>query len=113
MPSVSSHAVCPRVASCAMFAALLTTIFFSISVICGSRSAKLIGGTEANFWRLACAGVFLGIWAFGFGQGLSGQTFPIFLVSGVIGIGFGDMALFQALPRLGPRLTVLLVQCLT
>jgi drug/metabolite transporter (DMT)-like permease len=96
-----------------MFAAFLTTIFFSISMICGTRSAKLIGGTEANFWRLVCACLFLGLWAFGFGQGLSGQTFPIFLLSGVIGIGFGDMALFQALPRLGPRLTILLVSCLT
>ena len=36
-----------------MFAAFLTTILFSISVVCGHRSAKLIGGTEANFWRLS------------------------------------------------------------
>lgn len=28
-----------------MFAAFLTTILFSISVVCGHRSAKLIGGT--------------------------------------------------------------------
>jgi drug/metabolite transporter (DMT)-like permease len=95
-----------------MFAAFLTTIFFSISVICGHRSAKLIGGSEANFWRLAFATCFLAIWAFGWGQGLSGETFPIFLLSGVIGIGFGDVALFQALTRLGPRLTLLLTRCL-
>jgi drug/metabolite transporter (DMT)-like permease len=95
-----------------MFAALLTTIFFSISVICGHRSAKLIGGSEANFWRLAFATCFLAVWAYGWGQGLSGETFPIFLWSGIIGIGFGDVALFQALPRLGPRLTLLLTRCL-
>lgn len=96
-----------------MFPAFLTTIFFSISVICGNRSAKLIGGTEANFWRLTCATGFLAIWAYTFGRRLAGDAFPIFLLSGIIGIGFGDVALFQALPRLGSRLTLLLVQCLT
>jgi drug/metabolite transporter (DMT)-like permease len=95
-----------------MFPAFLTTIFFSISVICGSRSARLIGGTEANFWRLTFATSFLAVWAFAMGQGLSGQTFPIFLLSGIIGIGMGDVALFQSLPRLGPRLTLLLTRCL-
>jgi drug/metabolite transporter (DMT)-like permease len=96
-----------------MFPAFLTTIFFSISVICGNRSAKLIGGTEANFWRLTCATSFLAIWAYTLGKGLSGDAFPIFLLSGIIGIGFGDVALFQALPRIGPRLSLLLIQCLT
>jgi drug/metabolite transporter (DMT)-like permease len=96
-----------------VFAAFLTTILFSISVVCGHRSAKLIGGTEANFWRLTCATFFLGIWAYGFGIGLSGDAFPLFLLSGILGIGIGDVALFQALPRLGSRLSLLLIQCLT
>lgn len=97
----------------AVLAAFLTTILFSISVISGHRSAKLIGGTEANFWRLASATFFLGIWAYGFGIGLEGNAFPLFLLSGIIGIGIGDVALFQALPRLGSRLSLLLIQCLT
>ena len=96
-----------------MFAALICTILFSISVICGHRSAKLIGGTEANFWRVTVATFFLGIWAYSFGAGLSGEAFPVFLLSGIAGIGLGDVAFFQALPRLGPRLASLLVQCLT
>src|SRR5581483_12075887 len=95
-----------------MFGAFLTTIFFSISVICGHRSAKLVGGSEANFWRLAFATCFLWVWASFAGQGLSGVAFPIFLTSGIIGIGVGDVALFQALPRLGPQLTLLLTRCL-
>ncbi len=95
-----------------MLPAFLTTICFSFSVICANRSASLLGGTEANFWRLTCACAFLSLWAWSFGQGLSGDGFPIFLLSGVIGIGVGDVALFQTLPRLGSRLT-LLVQCLT
>ncbi|WP_237712426.1 DMT family transporter [Pedosphaera parvula] len=72
----------------------------------------MIGGTEANFWRLAFATCFLSIWAFSMGKGLSGETFPIFLLSGIIGIGMGDVALFQALPRLGPGMTLLLTRCM-
>jgi drug/metabolite transporter (DMT)-like permease len=82
-------------------------------VVCGHRTAKLIGGTEANFWRLTFATIFLSVWAFGFGIGLGGDAFPIFFVSGIMGIGIGDVALFQALPRLGSRLSLLLIQCLT
>jgi drug/metabolite transporter (DMT)-like permease len=81
-----------------------------VSVVCATRSARLLGGTEANFWRLAVATLLLGIWAHGFGQGLSGDSFPLFLLSGVIGVG-ADVFLFQALPRIGSRLSVLIVQC--
>lgn len=96
-----------------VFAAFLTTVLFSLSAICGHRSARLIGGTEANFWRITFATFFLWIWSFFFGQGLQGSALLIFLFSGVLGIGLGDVAYFQALPRLGPRLTLLIVQCLT
>ncbi|MFN7141276.1 MAG: DMT family transporter, partial [Limisphaerales bacterium] len=67
----------------------------------------------ANFWRLAVATGFLAIWAHTFGLGLSGAGFSLFFLSGVIGIGLGDVALFQSLPRLGSRLSILLVQCLS
>ncbi len=80
---------------------------------CGHRSAKLIGGTEANFWRLSLAGLALGVWAYAFGVGLGGAAFPLFFLSGVVGIGIGDVALFQTLPRLGSRLTSLLTGCLS
>jgi drug/metabolite transporter (DMT)-like permease len=96
-----------------MFAAFLATLLFSISVISGHRTAKLIGGVEANFWRLALATLFLGSWAFTGGGGVGGAGFPLFLLSGLIGIGIGDAGLFQALPRLGSRLSLLLIQCLT
>ena len=95
-----------------MLAALTASLLFSFSTICGHRSARMIGGTEANFWRLCIAVLLLGIYSFTFGIGLSGPAFPWFLVSGIIGIGIGDVALFQALPRLGPRLCSLLTNCL-
>jgi drug/metabolite transporter (DMT)-like permease len=96
-----------------MLPAFLTTIFFSLSVICAHRSVKMIGAAEANFWRLSLATLFLAGWAHPFGQGLGGVSFPVFLMSGLIGVGIGDTALFQALPRLGTRLTLLLLQCLS
>jgi drug/metabolite transporter (DMT)-like permease len=88
----------------------LTTLLFATSVVCATQSAKLIGGTEANFWRLAVATVLLGIWAHTFGQGEAGDSFGLFVLSGVIGVG-ADVFLFQALPRLGSRLSLLIIQC--
>ena len=95
-----------------MLAAFLTTILFAISGVCGHRSARLIGGTEANFWRLACAALMLGAWSMSFGTGLEGAALPWFLLSGLTGVGLGDLAMFQALPRLGSRLSLLLIECL-
>jgi drug/metabolite transporter (DMT)-like permease len=95
-----------------VFASLLTALLFSVSVVCGHRSARLIGGTEANFWRVTCATVLLGIWAYLFGAGLEGDAFPMFLLSGLVGVGLGDLAVFQGLPRLGPQLAMLLIICL-
>jgi drug/metabolite transporter (DMT)-like permease len=93
--------------------AALTTVLFSISAICGRKAAKLLGGTEANFWRLLFATLLLGIYAHGFSVGFATVAFPIFLLSGAIGFGVGDLALFQTLPRLGSRLSVMMVLCLS
>jgi drug/metabolite transporter (DMT)-like permease len=93
-----------------VLASLLTTVLWAFSAVCGARSARIIGGTEANFWRLVGATLLLGVWAHLFGQGLGGTAFPLFLLSGVIGVG-GDIFLYQSYPRLGSRLTVLIIQC--
>jgi drug/metabolite transporter (DMT)-like permease len=70
-----------------------------------------LGGVEANFWRVWVAGLMLGLWAHLAGQGLSGASLPIFFLSGLVGFGIGDVALYQALPRIGSRLSILLVHC--
>lgn len=95
-----------------MFASFLTTILFSLSVIFASRSARLLGGTRANLSRILLATCFLAIWAHGFGAGVSGPALPWFFFGGCVGFGLGDMALFAALPRIGPRLAILITQCL-
>lgn len=95
-----------------MFAALLTTVFFSLSAVTANRSVRYMGGSEANFWRLAVATCLLGVFAFTWGIGLEGSFLPWFVLSGFVGFGIGDVALFQAYPKLGSRLTVLIVHCL-
>ena len=95
-----------------MLASFLTTIFFSLSVIFAARTARMLGGPRANLARLCLATVLLALWAHTFGAGLRGASLPRFFLSGVIGFGLGDMALFGALPRIGPRLAILLTQCL-
>lgn len=95
-----------------MFASFLTTILFSLSVIFAARSARMIGGARANLARICIATCLLGIYALSLGQGIRGASLPWFFLSGVIGFGLGDLALFGALPRIGPRLAILLTQCL-
>ena len=104
---------CGRLVNGAMTAAFLTTILFSISAVCGRRTAQIMGGNEANFWRLLFAATLLALYAHLFGGGVSGAGFGIFLISGAIGFGIGDAALFQALPRIGSRLSVMMVLCLS
>jgi drug/metabolite transporter (DMT)-like permease len=94
-----------------MAAALLAALLFATSAICAYRSSTQIGGAEVNFWRICMATFCLGLWANFFGNGMEGSAFPIFVVSGLCGIGLGDTAYFQALPRLGSRRAVLLTQC--
>jgi drug/metabolite transporter (DMT)-like permease len=96
-----------------MVAAFLTTVLFSISAVCGRRTAQIMGGNEANFWRLLFAAALLAAYAHAFGGGVGGAGFRIFVISGAIGFGIGDAALFQALPRLGSRLSVMMVLCLS
>jgi drug/metabolite transporter (DMT)-like permease len=95
-----------------MLASFLTTILFSLSVIFASRSARMLGAGRANLGRILLATVLLAFWAHLFGEGLRGAGMPWFFVSGIIGFGLGDLALFGALPRIGPRLAILLTQCL-
>ena len=95
-----------------MLASFLTTIFFSLSVVFGARSARVLGAQTANLARISLATVLLGIWAHTLGQGMHGGGLVWFLWSGLVGFGLGDISLFGALPRIGPRLAILITQCL-
>jgi drug/metabolite transporter (DMT)-like permease len=95
-----------------MFPSFITTIFFSLSAIFASRSSRLLGAATANLGRLCISLFLLGIWAHTKGEGIRGTSFSWFFLSGLIGYGLGDVALFLALARIGPRLTMLIVHCL-
>jgi len=96
-----------------MFPAFLTAFFFSFSGVCASRSTRLIGPIKANFYRLVFGFACLALYAYTLGQGHRGPGFVWFMISGAVGVGLGDTATFLAIRRIGPRLSVMLVQCLT
>ena len=100
-----------------MFAALLCTVLFSLSAVTARRTTQFLGGTEANFARLIIAPVVLAAIAFLFfadgAAHFQPDIFWLLFASGAIGFGLGDIALFQALQRIGSRLTVLIVHCVS
>jgi drug/metabolite transporter (DMT)-like permease len=95
-----------------MFAAFLATVLFSLSAITGRRLSGFISGTRANIARLCFATAVLATLSYLFGTGIHGGVFPILFLSGCVGFGIGDLAMFQAYPRIGARRTILLIQCL-
>jgi drug/metabolite transporter (DMT)-like permease len=95
-----------------MVFAFVTTVLFSASAVLANRSIRHFGSAKANFLRLVLAAACLAAIAHLRGHGWSGPAFWWFFLSGCIGFGLGDIALFFAYPRLGSRLTVLLTQCL-
>lgn len=95
-----------------MFAAILTTLLFSISAIFGRRVSNLLSGTQANLGRLGFAAGLLGLWSYLYGSGSHRSAFPILFLSGCAGFGLGDLAMFHAYRRIGARRTVVIVQCL-
>jgi drug/metabolite transporter (DMT)-like permease len=62
-------------------------------------------------WRLITAACLLGLWAHLFGQGLGGGQFAILFLAGIIGFGAGGWCMFQAFPRIGSTLSLLVVEC--
>ncbi len=93
-----------------VFASLLTTFFFALSAVCGQRLSRLLGGITANFVRLLLAVTLLTALTFTlFPNSFHRETTGWLLLSGVIGFGLGDVALFLAYPHLGSRLTVLIL----
>lgn len=95
-----------------MLASFLAAFLFALTATCANHSAQLVGVARANIGRLIIAVACLGLFAHTLGNGFGSASVPWFLLSGVIGMGIGDLAVFAALPLLGTRITVLLTQCL-
>jgi drug/metabolite transporter (DMT)-like permease len=95
-----------------MFASFLAAFFFALNATCASHSVRGLGPMRANLSRLVVAAIALGLFAHTLGHGLTSASLGWFLLSGIIGMGFGDLGVYGALPLLGSRLTVLMTQCL-
>lgn len=95
-----------------MLFALLAAFFFACSGVCAQRTTTMLGPIKANALRLAFACVVLGVWALSTSkiEPFTTAAWRLYL-SGAVGFGLGDMALFFALPRLGARLTLLINLC--
>lgn len=95
-----------------MLASFLAALFFALNATCGSRNVRAHGALRANLGRLVVATIALALIGHTIGNGFSSASVPWFLLSGIIGMGIGDLGTYGALPLLGSRLTVLLTQCL-
>jgi drug/metabolite transporter (DMT)-like permease len=96
-----------------MFPSILTVFLWATALSCAHRSAHLLrSAAAANLARLVLGTVLLALWAHLFGKGLTGAGVWWFVWSGFVGFGLGDVALYETLPRLGARLSSLVVQCL-
>jgi drug/metabolite transporter (DMT)-like permease len=96
--------------------AILAAVFFALSAVVSQRSARIFGPVPANCYRMciACAALGLITMAVDASNGVSslhGELFPRYFVSGLVGFGIGDVALFLAYARLGSRLTILINWC--
>lgn len=93
-----------------MIAALATAVLFAFSAAFSRRALNFLDYRSLLLVRLAAGVVATGLLSAATFQ-FDVNVFSIFIVSGIIGMGLGDLAALQAMKRLGSRLTVLLVQC--
>jgi drug/metabolite transporter (DMT)-like permease len=95
-----------------MLASFLAAFFFALNATCATQSVRAFGPVRANIGRLIIATSLLGLFAHTLGNGFSSASVPWFIASGIIGMGFGDLGVYAALPLLGSRITVLMTQCI-
>jgi len=95
-----------------MLPSFLAAFFFALNATCASHSVRASGSARANLGRLLVATGVLGLIAHTFGRGFASASVWWFFLSGIIGMGFGDLGVYAALPLLGSRITVLMTQCL-
>lgn len=92
--------------------AFLTALLFAWSVSCARQSTRHHGPDVANAGRILVALAVMGAWVLLTDRHPVAPGWPWLVLSGALGLGLGDIALFNALPRIGPALTILLMQCL-
>jgi drug/metabolite transporter (DMT)-like permease len=96
------------------FAALLTTVFWTITALSFETASKRIGSMHVNLLRLGLAVVFLSVFSYFY----RGHFFPLdadlhtwtwLAVSGIVGFVIGDYCLFKAFIITGARVAMLMM----
>jgi drug/metabolite transporter (DMT)-like permease len=96
------------------FAALLTTVFWTITALSFETASKRIGSMHVNLLRLGLATVFLSVFSF-FYRGLllpldaDMHTWIWLALSGIVGFIIGDFCLFKAFVITGARVAMLMM----
>ena len=92
--------------------AITTALLFAFSAICNTRVSRGMDQITANLIRLTLSTVILGIiTCIYFPDSFHIYASSILCLSGLIGFGIGDIALFFALSKIGSRLTILINFC--
>lgn len=91
-----------------MLAALVTSWLFAVTAGCARKVACAFGSIQGNLLRLSMATVLTGVCVYILGMPMPGAAG--FLLSGLLGFGFGGGLMYLALPRLGSAAAMLLVQ---
>lgn len=91
---------------------ITTALLFALSAICNTRVSRGMDQITANLIRLTLSTVILGIvTCIYFPDSFHIYASSILCLSGLIGFGIGDIALFFALSKIGSRLTILINFC--
>ncbi|MCH2060036.1 MAG: DMT family transporter [Verrucomicrobiales bacterium] len=89
--------------------AIITAVLFAFSAVFNTRITKLLDEVTANFYRLLAACIILGAITLCFHpESFHPSASCWLMLSGVVGFGIGDIALFAAFARIGSRLTILI-----
>ncbi|HPN37756.1 MAG TPA: DMT family transporter [Melioribacteraceae bacterium] len=92
-------------------AALITAVLWSGSAIAFSEASKQIGSSLVNITRMVIGLFFLAITILllDINTNISLNQYYYLIISGIIGIAFGDAFLFKALEMIGARISMLLM----
>lgn len=96
------------------FAALLTTVFWTITALSFETASKRVGSMHVNLLRLGLAAIFLTIFSW-FHRGMllpldaDIHTLTWLALSGIIGFVIGDYCLFKAFEITGARVAMLMM----
>lgn len=91
---------------------ITTALLFAFSAICNTRVSRGMDQITANLIRLTLSTVILGIFTCIYiPDSFHIYASSILCLSGLIGFGIGDIALFFALSKIGSRLTILINFC--